>query len=374
LNQKVREYIMNTESAEKKKNFGQTMTNILNYGALNLAISIGYRAGLFDVMDTFDTPQTVNAIAEKSGLNLRYITEWLGVMATGEVVELSQNDDGQCRFHLPKAHADLLTRRAGNANLGVYTQEIPLLTSCALEPVIRGFQTGEGVNYDHYPRFQAFMTELANAKHRRVLVEKFLPSVDDGEIIRQMQSGIRVCDLGCGEGIATVLMATAFPQSEFIGLDIDQEALQKARSEAKKQSTRNLKFIQIDAATLENDRSLMESFDYITAFDAIHDQTRPLQALKGVYSLLKTDGIFSMVDIAAETAIADNLDHPMGPFLYTISLMHCMPVGLVDGGSGLGMMWGREKAVELLGKAGFQQIEVVPIPDDPFNFHFLCRK
>lgn len=350
------------------------MTDILNFGALNLAMSVGYRTGLFDVMDMFETPQTVTAIAEKAGLNSRYIREWLGVMATGGIVELSQDDEAQSRFFLPKAHADLLTRRSGNANLGVYTQEIPLLTTCALEPVVQGFSTGAGVSYDHYPRFQTFMTQLANAKHQQVLVEKFLPSVDDGEIIRQMQSGIRVCDLGCGEGIATVLMAAAFPQSEFVGIDIDQDALKKARSEAKKQSIPNLKFVQTDAATLENDRSLKEAFDYVTAFDAIHDQTRPLQALKGVYSLLKPDGIFSMVDIAAESNLADNLDHPMGPFLYTVSLMHCMPVGLIDGGSGLGMMWGREKAIEMLGKAGFQRIEVVPIPDDPFNFHFLCRK
>jgi ubiquinone/menaquinone biosynthesis C-methylase UbiE len=183
-----------------------------------------------------------------------------------------------------------------------------------------------------------------------------------------------VCDLGCGEGTAIVLMATAFPQSEFVGIDIDQKALQKARSKAKKQNFHNLTFVQIDATTLGNDSSLGESFDYVMAFDAIHDQTRPLQALKGVYSILKPEGIFSMVDIAAESNIADNLNHPMGPFLYTVSLMHCMPVGLVDGGSGLGMMWGREKAVEMLAKAGFQRIEVVPIPEDPFNFHFLCRK
>jgi ubiquinone/menaquinone biosynthesis C-methylase UbiE len=365
---------MNAESTEKKKEFGQTMTEILNFGALNLAMSIGYRTGLFDVMDTFEAPQTVTAIAQKSGLNSRYIKEWLGVMTSGGIVELSQDDDKQCRFYLPKSHADLLTRRAGNANLGVYTQEIPLLTTCALEPVVQGFSTGEGVGYDHYPRFQTFMTELADAKHRQVLVQKFLPSVAEGDIIRQMQSGIRVCDLGCGEGIATVLMAAAFPQSEFVGLDIDQKALQIARSEAKKQRTKNLEFIQIDAAALENDRSLEESFDYVTAFDAIHDQTRPLQALKGVYSLLKPGGVFSMVDIAAESDLADNLDHPMGPFLYTVSLMHCLPVGLVDGGSGLGMMWGREKAVEMLGDAGFEQVAVVPIPDDPFNFHFLCRK
>ena len=81
-----------------------------------------------------------------------------------------------------------------------------------------------------------------------------------------------------------------------------------------------------------------------------------------------------MIDIAANSNLADNAAHPMGPFLYTVSLMHCMPVGLVDGGTGLGMMWGREKAVEMLNRAGFQQVQVLEMADDAFNLHFFCRK
>ena len=75
-----------------------------------------------------------------------------------------------------------------------------------------------------------------------------------------------------------------------------------------------------------------DGFDLITAFDAIHDQPRPLDVLVNIHAMLKEDGLFSMVDIAASSLISDNQDHPMGPFLYTVSLMHCMPVGLVDGG------------------------------------------
>ena len=90
--------------------------------------------------------------------------------------------------------------------------------------------------------------------------------------------------------------------------------------------------------------------------------------------MLVADGLFSMVDIAARSNLGDNLDHSMGPFLYTVSLMHCMPVGLVDGGAGLGMMWGREKAVEMLKAAGFQKVQVLEMPDDPFNLHFFCQK
>jgi ubiquinone/menaquinone biosynthesis C-methylase UbiE len=189
-----------------------------------------------------------------------------------------------------------------------------------------------------------------------------------------MQAGIRVCDLGSGEGTAAILVAEAFPASSFVGIDISEEAVQKARSAASRLGINNLEFIKKDAATLKDDYSLKGSFDYVTAFDAIHDQTHPLDALKGIHAILKPGGLFSMVDIAAGTKLAKNLEHPMGPFLYTVSLMHCMPVGLVDGGSGLGMMWGREKAVEMLREAGFDRVEVLTIPDDPFNIHFLCSK
>jgi hypothetical protein len=90
--------------------------------------------------------------------------------------------------------------------------------------------------------------------------------------------------------------------------------------------------------------------------------------------MLANGGVLSMVDIAARTELTDNLSHPMGPFLYAVSLMHCMPVGLAGGGAGLGMMWGREMAVDMLNRAGFHHVEVLEMPHDPFNLHFFCRK
>jgi len=129
-----------------------------------------------------------------------------------------------------------------------------------------------------------------------------------------------------------------------------------------------------DAALLAATSEFREYFDYITAFDAIHDQTRPLDALRSVYYMLAPGGLFSMVDIDAGSEHADNINHPMGTFLYTISLMHCMAVGLVDGGTGLGMMWGRKKAVEMLRQAGFRNVEILEMAHDTFNIHYLCRK
>ncbi len=365
---------MPDNSSAQRDAFAGKMVDILNGGAVNAAMAIGYRTGLFDVMDTMALPEPEGTIGEKAALHPRYVREWLGVMVTAGIVEVNKNTDGENVYLLPKIHGDMLTRRSGNANLGVYTQEIPLLIHSVLEDVVKGFYSGEGVSYDRYPRFQAFMSELANAKHRQVLVDKFLPLVDNGELVPRLVSGIRVCDLGCAEGVAMLLMARAFPNSTFTGIDISRQAIETAREDAQRQALPNARFVLLDAASLTDQGDYNNYFDYVTAFDAIHDQTRPLDALQGVFGMLAPGGLFSMVDIAASTDVADNREHPMGPFLYTVSLMHCMPVGLADGGMGLGMMWGREKAVDMLQAAGFRNIDVTEIPEDPFNLHFLCRK
>lgn len=365
---------MEERSSSTLDAYSKKMTDILNYGALNLALAIGYRTRLLDVLDEFETPQSAAAIARKAGLNTRYVKEWLGIMVCGGIIELSSDDDGEDLFWLPLEYGDLITRRSGHSNLGIYTQEIPLLTTCAMESVVRSFSSGEGVDYDRYPRFQSFMSQLADAKHQEVLVDRFLPTVDEGRLVEKMQSGIRVCDLGCGEGVAIILMAEAFPNSRFVGIDISAAGIKKAETAARSRHLRNVRFFQQDAAALRDHHGLMESFDYVTAFDAVHDQTHPREALEGVYTVLKQGGLFSMVDIAASSHLSENRRHPMGSFLYTVSLMHCMPVGLVNDGLGLGMMWGRQKAVEMLKEAGFEQVDVVEIMDDPFNLHFLCKK
>jgi len=353
--------------------FSDRMAMILNYGALNLAMALGYRNRIFDVLDDLESPVTADELARLSGLDERYLREWLGVMVTGDIVEISSTPEGKTTYFLPPEHAALLTRRAGAANLGVYTQEIPLLTSCAMEPVHKAFRTGEGVPFSRYPDFQAFMTELSNAKHRQVLIDRFLPSVDEGRLVERLARGIRVCDLGCGEGVALNLMARAFPESECVGVDNHPKAIETARAGARELRLSNVEYRILDAARIGETPELEHRFDYVFAFDAIHDQPRPLKALQGVRHMLAPGGLFSMIEIDARSDHESNRDHPMGPFLYTVSLMHCMPVGLIDQGTGLGMMWGRERADRMLRDAGFDSIEFLEMEQDPFNLHYLCR-
>jgi len=353
--------------------FAEKMTEILNHGALNLAMAIGYKHQIFDTLEELNKPVTVSEIASASGLHPRYLQEWLGIMVTGQIIELLKDQKGEETYFLPPEHASFLTRKGGSMNMGVYTQEIPLLTACAMESVNHAFQTGAGVPFSRYPDFQEFMAELSDAKHQNVLIDQFLPAVDKGQLRDRLTQGIRVCDLGCGQGIALHLMAKAFPNSSFVGIDNHREAITQAAAMAKEAGIGNAVYQLQDAADIDGKSEFYSRFDYICAFDAIHDQSHPLKVLKGIRHMLAPGGIFSMIEIKARSNQADNMDHPMGPFLYTVSLMHCLPVGLNNNGTGLGMMWGQEKAEALLREAGFEHIETTEMEHDPFNLHYLCR-
>jgi len=129
---------MSATNTDRKARFEQHLVEILNFGAVNLAMGIGYRSGAFEAMDAIGRPTTIAEIADKSGLDGRYLKEWLGVMVSGGVIDLIDDGEDGERHVLPAEHADLITRRAGSANLGVYTQENPLLTACAWEDVLAG--------------------------------------------------------------------------------------------------------------------------------------------------------------------------------------------------------------------------------------------
>jgi hypothetical protein len=132
----------------------------------------------------------------------------------------------------------------------------------------------------------------------------------------------------------------------------------------------NVRFEKCDLTTWKSERQ----FDLITAFDAIHDQARPDLVLQSTSRALRTDGIFLMQDIKASSHVEKNLEHPIAPFIYTISCMHCVSVSLAQGGMGLGAAWGEELARNMLADAGFTNVKVRELPHDMINLYYLCRR
>jgi hypothetical protein len=123
-----------------------------------------------------------------------------------------------------------------------------------------------------------------------------------------------------------------------------------------------------------DDRSDSEAYDFITTFDAVHDQARPLNLLKGIHRALPHDGVYLMQDIKGSSHVHNNVSHPIGTFLYTVSCMHCMTVSLAQGGEGLGAMWGEEKTREYLLRAGFRSVEKHELAHDIQNNWYVVRK
>jgi 2-polyprenyl-3-methyl-5-hydroxy-6-metoxy-1,4-benzoquinol methylase len=284
-------------------------------------------------------------------------------MVTGRIVEY--NPDTRT-YWLPREHAASLTRAAGPDNLAELAQLVSLLGQVE-SAIAEVFRKGGGVDYSAFERFHKLMAESSRTTLDATLLTRTLPLVPG--LVDRLEAGIDVLDVGCGEGIAVVMMAQRFPRSRFAGLDIAADAIQAAQAGAARVGLTNARFLVHDAVNF----AATSAFDFITAFDAIHDQAAPRRVLRQIREALRPTGIFLMVDIAMSSHLERNLDNPFAPFLFTASTMHCMTVSLAQGGEGLGACWGEEKARELLSEAGFASVEVSRVEGDPLNSYYVCR-
>jgi 2-polyprenyl-3-methyl-5-hydroxy-6-metoxy-1,4-benzoquinol methylase len=347
---------------EKSDRFAEKMFDILNHGALTIMISIGHRTGLFDTMSEL-THSTSADIASAAGLNERYVREWLGAMVTGEIVDYEPSEG---TYHLPAEHAVWLTRKATPNNLAVSTQWLSIAGSVE-DLIVECFKNGGGVPYEEYKRFSEVMSEESNQTVVVPLHDHLLPLVPG--IKERLGAGIEVLDVGCGSGYALIHLAKLFPNSRFTGYDLLPEAIERGRALAAENDLTNISFEPMDVSRLED----RERFDLITTFDAVHDQADPYRVLSNIYAALKSDGVYFMQDIKGSSQVEKNMDNPLAPYLYTVSCTHCMTVSLAQGGKGLGAMWGKELACEMLKETGFGNIEVKELPHDPINYYYIIR-
>ena len=344
---------------------GKLMT-VLNNGALCLMVSVGHRTGLFDTMSQ-TAPAPSAEIASRAGLNERYVREWLGAMVTGGVVEF---DPGHGTYSLPAEHAAFLTRSAAADNIAAFGQYIAVLGSVE-DDIVECFKRGGGVPYERFPRFHDVMAEDSGQSVMSSLESHILPLVPG--LAERLDAGIRVLDAGCGRGRIITRLAELYPRSRFVGMDLSRQATAHAREEAAKAGLTNIEFVEIDLSTFDTTAD-PDAFDFVTTFDAIHDQARPLNVLKGIHRTLKPGGVYLMQDISGTGRVDKDVAHPLGTFLYTVSCMHCMTVSLAQGGEGLGAMWGEEKTREYLARAGFVSVTTHRLAHDIQNNWYVVTK
>lgn len=351
-----------TLDPDRAQAFAERLIGTLNESFLAMLISIGHQTGLFDTMAGLPGSSS-EAIARAAGLDERYVREWLGGMVTGGVASY---DPASGTYSLPAEHAACLTRGAGAGNLATEMQWVACMGEVE-QKVVESFRRGGGVPYSAYSRFHEIMDQSNGQTFDETLVERTLPVVPG--LIERLERGIDVLDVGCGSGHAVNLMARAFPRSRFAGYDFSSEGIAAARAEAEAWGLSNARFAEQDAAALAE----TDAYDLVTSFDAIHDQAQPRRVLGGIARALRPDGHYLMVEPGASSRLEENLDHPLGPFLYAISTLHCMTVSLALDGEGLGTVWGEQKARELLKEAGFAEPQLHRIEGDIINHYFVAH-
>jgi 2-polyprenyl-3-methyl-5-hydroxy-6-metoxy-1,4-benzoquinol methylase len=308
-------------------------------------------------------PSTSAAIAARAELAERYVREWLAVMVTGGIVVY---DPAARTYRLPSAAAACLTRDAPLGNFAVYAQIVAMIGQMQ-ERLLSCFETGEGLAYDDYPCFHQIMAEDSGQTVAAQLFEQILPLVDG--IADRLAAGIDVLDAGCGRGLALLEMARRFPASRFTGYDLCPDAIDFARASARNAELSNVVFEQRDLTGFD----ARQRFDFVTSFDAVHDQKDPAGLVRSLKAALRPGGVYLMQDIGGSAELQNNMDFPMAALLYAISCTHCTPISLGQGGAGLGTMWGWETAVAMLQAAGFRSVQRHVLPHDPMNVWFVAR-
>jgi Rv2258c-like winged HTH domain/Methyltransferase domain len=284
--------------------FADRLLGTLNHGALCLMISVGHRTGLFDIMKDMALVTSAE-IAVKSGLNERYVREWLGAMATGGIVDVDAKGE---RFHLPADHSAYLTRAAQADNLAVFAQYIAVLGGVE-DDIVECFTKGGGVPYAKIPRFHEVMAEDSGQSVLSSLESHIVPLVPG--LAAQLEGGVQVLDVGCGRGRIINRLAGLYPKSRFTGMDLSSEAILAAWQEAAEKKLRNVEFIVADLSRFD-ETAEYEACDFVTTFDAVHDQAKPLNVLRGIHRTLRPGATYLMQDIKGSSHVQKNIDHPLG--------------------------------------------------------------
>jgi len=324
-------------------------------GVVTLLCSLGDRLGLFADLAARG-PVTSMELAGRTGLDERYLREWLAALACAGYLAY---DSPTGRFRLPAAHAPTLAEEGALAFRGGMFEQFPALAG-ALERVAGAVRDGGGVPASAYDARYGRGEERLNAPvHDRLLIQEIIPAVP--EVQAALERGAATADVGCGAGRAVIRLARAFPRARFVGYDLHRPSIERARAAAADAGVADRARFEVRDAAAGTD----ERFALVTTFLAVHDAPDPAALLVGIRGMLSPDGVYLWCLESVESErLEDHVEFGMlGALWYGTSLLYCLPTVRALGGEGLGSMGlpvTRMRA--LAAQAGFRSFAPVAIP------------
>lgn len=336
-------------------------------GTMELAnVELGVRLGLYEAMATAG-PMTPGDLARAAGVVERYAQEWLEQQAVAGVVSVddASKPAAERRFTLPSAHAHVLTDDDSEACMKPCAAVVPWAGK-ALDIMVDEFRKGAGVAFGVFDvhDVQAAFTRPIFVNH---LTQNWLPALPAIQARLTAGKSVRIAEVGCGEGLAAITIAKAYPNVEIDGYDLDEASIATARTKAADADVADrVRFERRDGA----DPSVSGEYDLVMAIEMVHDVPDPVGILRTMRKLAGAKGTVLVVDERTEDTFTVPATE-MERLFYSFSTLHCLAVSMQDDGTGTGTVMRTNTLLGYAKEAGFSKVDVLDVDHPQFRLYQL---
>ncbi|KAK0059827.1 hypothetical protein Bpfe_010686 [Biomphalaria pfeifferi] len=338
----------------------ERLTNVLNSACVAFGVSMAKDTGILQALLDSERPLTSQEIADNKSLKERYVREILSSLGTAELLHMITNEKGQLFFYLEEDE-----KKALKSPLYGFIS-FPLVFSPIYEQVKSCFML-DGPYGTRYTDTVHNIIDEMNVSRVDIYSSLFLEHTDD--LKEKLESGIQVIEFGSGRGRLIAKLATMFPNSTFTTSENVEKLLDLQRE--RWGHIPNISYKLYDLCALPE--NITEQYNWAFCVDVIHDLPKPLEALKGICSLLKAGtGVFTFIDVASSGSPIEDKGNMSVACFYSAGSFLCIPESYQHPDSmALGPCWGRQTAINLATAAGFQDVK--DYPADKLQRVFVCK-
>jgi SAM-dependent methyltransferase len=323
-------------------------------------VVIGEKLGLYKALAS--GAMSSAELAARTQTDERYLREWLASQAAGGYITYDKNAN---KFSLSEEQAFTLAFEDSPAYLpGAF--ELALGSLAAVPQIADAFRTGAGMGWhEHVDGVFHGCEKFFRPGYAANLVNSWIPSLQD--VKAKLEAGARVADVGCGKGASTLLLAKAFPKSQFFGFDYHAKSIEAALESARREGVSDRVTFEVAKAKEFPGRD----YDFVAVFDCLHDMGDPIGAAAHVRQSLAKDGTWMIVEPFANDHLQDNLN-PVGRVYYSFSTLLCTPCSRSqEVGLCLGAQAGEARIRNVVTSAGFNRFRRAT--ETPFNIVYEAR-
>lgn len=323
--------------------------------------NIGHKLGLYKAM-VGAGPMTAMELAVKTGIQQRYVLEWLNNQAAGGYVTYNAENRS---YELPDEHAMVLANPDSPIFMATGLETVAAMWLDE-EKIIDAFRAGRGMGWhEHHPRLFCGIEAFYKTGYRNFLTTTWIPALEGVE--EKLKTGAKVADIGCGHGASTIIMAQMYPNSSFWGFDYHDKSIEVARQRAEAAGVADQ--VHFEVASAKNFPG--SDYDLVCFLDCLHDLGDPVGAAQHAKEAITDDGTVLLVEPFAGNDVEENLN-PVGRLFYAGSTALCTPNSLSqEVGLGLGAQAGERRLGQVMSKAGFSRFRRVT--QTPFNLILEAR-